>query len=91
MRMFIETHKQSKGEIEEEQKKKDPEEKKEINYATFNILEEIAKIEEEDDFDASLYVFQLVAIQDEWRKSKSKPATTDNKEDEKGEEEAAGE
>ena len=90
MKMFIEIYRQSKGEIEEEQKKKDTSEtKKETDYATMDILAEIKKVEEEEKFDAQLYVCQLVAIQDEWRKfksAKSKPSTSEDKKDDKGEE-----
>jgi hypothetical protein len=51
-----------------------------------DILAEIKKVEDEEGFDPSLYVFQLVAVQDEWRKAKSKPVGDDKKKDENEEE-----
>ena len=82
--MLMEINRLSKGEIEEDSKKDATTgAKKEIDYDTYNILAKIKEIEEDSKFDANLYVCQLVAIQDEWRKYKSKPVTQESKEEDK--------
>ena len=57
MKMLIEINRLSKGEIEEESKKKDSNEtKKSIDYSTMDILGFIQEMEAEDNFDPNLYV-----------------------------------